>query len=83
MQSNFRKVKAGLDYFMFRRGPLTVITGDVALFARTRPELATPDVKFSIATFSADRPQDGLHPWSGFTVHRVSAAAGKPRRDHG
>jgi choline dehydrogenase len=68
MQSNFKKLKAGLDYFMFRRGPLTVITGDVALFARTRPELATPDVKFSIATFSAERPQDGLHAWSGFTV---------------
>jgi choline dehydrogenase len=68
MQSNFRKLKAGLDYFMFRRGPLTVITADVALFARTRPELATPDVKFSIATFSADRPQDGLHAWSGFTL---------------
>ena len=68
MRSNLKKVKAGLDYFMFRRGPLTVITGDVALFARTRPELATPDVKFSIAAFSAERPQDGLHPWSGFTV---------------
>ena len=68
MQSNFKKLKAGLDYFMFKRGPLTVITAEVALFARTRPELATPDVKFSIATFSADRPQDGLHKWSGFTL---------------
>ena len=45
------------------RSPLSV-----ALFARTRPELATPDVKLSIATFSADRPQDGLHKWSGFTL---------------
>ena len=42
--------------------------GPAALFARTRPELATPDVKISIAPFSADRPQDGLHPWSGFTL---------------
>jgi choline dehydrogenase len=30
--------------------------------------LATPDVKVSISTFSAERPQDGLHKWSGFTV---------------
>jgi choline dehydrogenase len=51
-----------------KKGALTVITADVALFARTRPELATPDVKYSIATFSADRPQDGLHRWSGFTL---------------
>jgi len=68
MLSNLRKVKAGLDYYLFKRGPLTEITAGVALFARTRPELETPDVKFSIANFSAERPQDGLHPWSGFTL---------------
>jgi choline dehydrogenase len=68
MQSKFRMLKTGLEYVLFRKGPLTVITAEVALFAKTRPELATPDVKFSIATFSADRPQDGLHPWSGFTL---------------
>ena len=68
MMSNFKILKAGLDYFLFRRGPLTVITGDVALFAKTRQELATPDIKMSIATFSAERPQDGLHKWSGFTL---------------
>src|SRR5438105_3113719 len=39
-----------------------------ALFARTRPELASPDVKLSVQPFSADRPQDGLHPFSGFSM---------------
>ena len=68
MQSNFRKLKTGLDYLLFRKGALAAISATVALFARTRPELASPDVKFSISTFSADRPQDGLHPWSGFTL---------------
>jgi len=68
MLSNIRKVKAGLDYFLFRRGPLTENTAGVALFARTRRELETPDIKLSLANFSAERPQDGLHPWSGFTV---------------
>ncbi len=68
MMSNLKKLKTGLDYMLFRKGPLTAIAAEVALFARTRPELASPDVKFSIATFSADRPQDGLHKWSGFTL---------------
>ncbi len=68
MQSNLRKIKTGLDYIFFRKGALAAISATVALFARTRPELASPDVKFSISTFSADRPQDGLHPWSGFTL---------------
>ncbi len=68
MQSKLKMLKSGLDYFLFRKGPLTINTAEVALFVRTRPELASPDVKFSIATFSADRPQDGLHPWSGFSL---------------
>ena len=45
-----------------------MISSPAALFARTRPELASPDIKCSISPFSADRPQDGLHPWSGFTM---------------
>ena len=42
--------------------------GPVALFARTRPELASPDVKFTISPFSADNPAKGLHDFSGFTL---------------
>jgi len=67
MLSNVRKLKAGLEYYMFHRGPLSMISSPAALFARTRPELASPDVKISISPFSADRPQDGLHRFSGFT----------------
>jgi choline dehydrogenase len=68
MLSNLQKVKAGLEYYMFKRGALTTPTAPAALFARTRAELASPDIKCSISPFSADRPQDGLHPWSGFTM---------------
>ena len=67
MLSNARKLKAGLEYYMFHRGPLSMISSPAALFARTRPELASPDVKISISPFSAERPQDGLHRFSGFT----------------
>jgi choline dehydrogenase len=67
MLSNVRKLKAGLEYYMFHRGPLSMISSPAALFARTRPELASPDVKISISPFSAERPQDGLHRFSGFT----------------
>jgi choline dehydrogenase len=67
MLSNARKLKAGLEYYMFHRGPLSMISSPAALFARTRSELASPDVKISISPFSAERPQDGLHRFSGFT----------------
>ena len=67
MLSNARKLKAGLEYYMFHRGPLAMISSPAALFARTRPELASPDINISISPFSAERPQDGLHRFSGFT----------------
>jgi choline dehydrogenase len=66
MLSNLKKVQVGLQYMMFRTGPLALATA--ALFARTRPEVASPDIKCSLSPFSADRPQDGLHRFSGFTL---------------
>ncbi|MBV8165831.1 MAG: GMC family oxidoreductase N-terminal domain-containing protein, partial [Alphaproteobacteria bacterium] len=68
MLSHAKKLKVGVQYMMFRTGPLAMISSPAALFARTRPGLATPDVKCSVSPFSAERPQDGLHPWSGFTM---------------
>ncbi len=73
MQSNLKKLKVGLQYYLFRSGPLTMAAGPAALFVRTREELASPDVKISVAPFSSDKLQDGLHPWSGFglTVYQL------------
>ena len=68
VHSNVGKVKAGLQYLLFRTGALTSGVSPAAMFVRTRPELASPDVKCSVSPFSADRPQDGLHTWSGFTL---------------
>jgi choline dehydrogenase len=68
MLSNVKKLKVGLQYYIRRTGPLAMISSPAALFARTRPELASPDIKISCSPFSADRPQDGLHKWSGFTL---------------
>jgi choline dehydrogenase len=68
MLSNIKKLKVGIQYYALRTGPLAMISSPAALFAKTRPELATPDIKCSISPFSADRPQDGLHKFSGFTM---------------
>jgi choline dehydrogenase len=68
MQSSVKKLKVGLRYYLFRTGPLTMAAGPAALFVRTREGPATPDVKISVAPFSSDRLQDGLHPWSGFSL---------------
>lgn len=66
MMSPWRMAMAGVQYAVSRRGPLTISAGQVGIFARTRPELETPDVQFLLIPFSAARPGEGLDKFSGF-----------------
>jgi choline dehydrogenase len=68
VRSPLHKVAAALRWALFRTGPLSIGAGHVGLFARTRPELETPDVQFHFIRFSADGPGGKLHDFSGFTV---------------
>jgi choline dehydrogenase len=68
MMSKMRMVQTGLQYLLQRKGPLTIAAAQAGLFARTRRELETPDVQFATVIFSADRPAEGLHKFSGFSV---------------
>jgi choline dehydrogenase len=61
------KARIGLEYALFRSGPLTMAASLVFGFMRTRPELATPDIQFHIQPWSADSPGEGVHPFSAFT----------------
>jgi choline dehydrogenase len=67
MRNPLQMARVGLQYLMFRTGPLTISAGQVGIFTRTRPELASPDVQFHFIVFSSDRPAEGLHKFSGFT----------------
>ncbi|NCF29466.1 MAG: choline dehydrogenase [Gammaproteobacteria bacterium] len=68
VRSPLHKVAAALRWALFRTGPLAIGAGHVGLFARTRPELETPDVQFHFIRFSADEAGGKLHDYSGFTV---------------
>ena len=61
------KARMGLQYALFRSGPMTMAASLVFGFMRTRPELATPDIQFHIQPWSADSPGEGVHPFSAFT----------------
>lgn len=67
-RSRLRQLWCGVRWLFQKAGPLTVGAGQVFVFARTRPELATPDVQFHVILFSADKPGAALHPFSGYTV---------------
>ncbi|HZS85662.1 MAG TPA: choline dehydrogenase [Stellaceae bacterium] len=69
MANPLKKLGVGLQYVCFRKGPLTISAGQVGLFTRTRKELASPDIQYHFIVFSADRPTEGLHKFSGFTTN--------------
>lgn len=58
----------GLDYALFRKGPLTVSAGYAAAFFKTRSSLISPDVQVHFILFSTDKMGEALHPFSGFTA---------------
>jgi choline dehydrogenase len=64
----WRKALMAVEFALFRTGPMTMGASQLAIFARTRPELATPDVQFHIQPLSADNPGEGLHKFSAFTA---------------
>ncbi len=63
-----RRLRIGLQYLLWRSGPMSMGASQVAVFCRSRPELDTPDIQFHFQPLSADRPGDGLHRFSAFTA---------------
>jgi choline dehydrogenase len=66
--SPWLKLRAGLEYALTRRGILTIGAGVAGAFARSRRDVDLPDVQFHFMPLSADRPGQGLHPFSGVTA---------------
>ncbi|HEY5635759.1 MAG TPA: choline dehydrogenase [Burkholderiales bacterium] len=67
LASWWRSARIGLQWLLFRTGPLAVGINQGGLFTRVLPESATPDIQFHFATLSADLAGAKPHPFSGFT----------------
>ena len=61
------KVKIGLQYALFRKGPMSLGASQVAAFAKSKKDLETPDIQFHFQPLSADKPGLIMHNFSGFT----------------
>lgn len=64
----FRRVGIGLEYFLMRKGPLSVSAGYAGSFYKTRPDVLTPDIQSLFIIFSTGKMGDALHKYSGFTA---------------
>ena len=62
-----RRLMVGAQYLLTRTGPLTLAASQVCIFTRSRPELLRPDIQFHMQPLSADKPAEGVHPFSAFT----------------
>jgi choline dehydrogenase len=61
-----RRLAAGLNYLLFRKGFLSIGAGYAGGFFKTDPTLPTPDVQLHFILFSADSVGQALHPFPGF-----------------
>jgi choline dehydrogenase len=68
LKSVFGQMKIGLQWLLFKTGPLAIGINQGGLFCRALPESATPDIQFHFATLSADMAGGKVHPFSGFTM---------------
>lgn len=68
LSSLFGKVKIGLDWLLFRGGPLSIGINQGGLFTKVMKSSSTPDIQFHMATLSADMAGGDVHPFPGFTM---------------
>ena len=74
LNSLFGQAKIGLQWLLYRSGPLAVGINQGGCFMhalkdeRGRPVAATPDIQFHVSTLSADMAGGKVHPFSGFTL---------------
>jgi choline dehydrogenase len=57
----------GLEYLLFRTGPLTMAPSQLGAFARTDASQATPNIEWHVQPLSLDKFGDPLHPFPAIT----------------
>ena len=62
------QARLGLQWLLFRSGPLAIGINQGGCFMRALPESDRPDIQFHVGTLSADMAGGKPHPWSGFTL---------------
>jgi choline dehydrogenase-like flavoprotein len=67
-QSLFRRGWMGLEYALWRRGPLTMAPSQLGAFTRSDPSQDRPNLQYHIQPLSLDKFGDPLHPFPAFTA---------------
>src|SRR5690606_30363983 len=62
------KARIAAEYALFRSGPMSMAPSQLGLFARSRPEMATPDLEFHVQPLSLDAFGEALHGFDAITA---------------
>ncbi len=62
------KIGMGIEYFLFRRGPLTMAPSQLGGFAKSDPSRETPNLEYHVQPLSLDKFGEPLHPFPAFTA---------------
>lgn len=62
------KAWMGLQYALWRRGPLTMAPSQLGAFTRSDPSVESPDLEYHVQPLSLERFGEPLHPFPAFTA---------------
>ncbi len=65
--SLFGKAAMGLEYLLFRTGPLTMPPSQAGAFAKSDPSQPTPNIEWHVQPLSLDKFGEPLHPFPAIT----------------
>ena len=60
--------KMGLEYLLFKRGPLTMAPSQFGIFTKSDERFDTPNIEFHVQPLSLDKFGDPLHNFPALTV---------------
>ena len=66
--SRWKQMLVGLEYLTKQRGLLTIGAGVVGVFAKSHPDLETPDIQVHFMPLSGEGPGKALHKFPGVIV---------------
>ena len=67
INSFFGKIKMGLEYFIFKTGPLTMPPSQLGAFAKSDPSQITANMEWHVQPLSLDKFGDPLHSFNAIT----------------
>ena len=67
-KSLLKKIGMGLEYILFRSGPLSMAPSQFGVFTKSDPSRETPNLEYHIQPLSLDKFGDPLHDFPAFTA---------------